>query len=175
MFKALNRYDEDKNVKRSSWCSKIISQDIKSFINKNKFDLTVPECHQDKIYKLSNKEYVPAESFVRLEALPNNKENKQQKGRLAIPSGAPPPEQKAMVEEQSNTLLEELNKLPAREREIINLHYFNNLTLQQIGDSIGLSKQRVSQLEKKAFETLRFRLKPKIGEEILRYDGLARC
>ena len=65
------------------------------------------------------------------------------------------------VEEED--LLHKLNiavgELPDREFEIVFNRYFNGLTMQETGDKIGLTKQRVGQLEKQALDKLKERLK----------------
>jgi len=45
--------------------------------------------------------------------------------------------------------------LPARERRIINLYYFAEVTMKQIGDSIGVNESRVSQLHARAIQRLK--------------------
>lgn len=48
-----------------------------------------------------------------------------------------------------------VSKLPARERLIVASFYAGNVSLRQIGDSLGISKQRVSQLHGRALVGLR--------------------
>lgn len=46
-------------------------------------------------------------------------------------------------------------KLPPRERRIITLYYFQEATMKQIGDAIGVNESRVSQLHARAVQRLR--------------------
>jgi RNA polymerase sigma factor for flagellar operon FliA len=48
-----------------------------------------------------------------------------------------------------------LDRLPVRERKILNLYYFGDVTMKQIGDEIGVNESRVSQLHARAIERLR--------------------
>ena len=48
-----------------------------------------------------------------------------------------------------------LGRLPARERQIIVLHFFMDKSQQQIADMLGISQVQVSRIEKKVLEKLR--------------------
>src|SRR4051812_10600184 len=48
-----------------------------------------------------------------------------------------------------------LAMLPARERKILGLYYFQEATMKQIGDAIGVNESRVSQLHARAIDRLR--------------------
>jgi RNA polymerase sigma factor for flagellar operon FliA len=48
-----------------------------------------------------------------------------------------------------------LAKLPPRERRILDLYYFREATMKQIGDAIGVNESRVSQLHARAISRLR--------------------
>ncbi len=70
---------------------------------------------------------------------------------------APDPEgalDKADVREQ---LVEAIQRLPERETLVVALYYFEGLTLREIGDVLGVTESRVSQLHSKAVLRLRSR------------------
>jgi RNA polymerase sigma factor for flagellar operon FliA len=48
-----------------------------------------------------------------------------------------------------------LAQLPPRERRILSLYYFQEATMRQIGDAIGVNESRVSQLHARAIDRLR--------------------
>jgi RNA polymerase sigma factor (sigma-70 family) len=57
-------------------------------------------------------------------------------------------------------LTDAIQVLPERERLVIALYYFENLTLREIGDVLGVTESRVSQLHSKSVLRLRSRLSP---------------
>ena len=61
--------------------------------------------------------------------------------------------------EVKDRLSEAIQELPERETLVVALYYFENLTLREIGDVLGVTESRVSQLHSKAVLRLRSRLK----------------
>ncbi len=60
---------------------------------------------------------------------------------------------------QMTTLLaNELDRLPAREQDIVRLHYCEGLSFEQLGTMFGVTKGRISQLHKAAIALMRKRL-----------------
>ena len=55
-------------------------------------------------------------------------------------------------------LRKEIPRLPERQRTILSLYYFENLTLKEIGQVIGVSDARISQILSQTMLTLRGRL-----------------
>jgi RNA polymerase sigma factor for flagellar operon FliA len=52
----------------------------------------------------------------------------------------------------------EISKLPEREQAILILYYEDGLTLSEIGDALGVTESRISQIHTKAVLQLRSRL-----------------
>lgn len=52
-------------------------------------------------------------------------------------------------------LLEAMDRITEREQQVLTLYYFEGLTLAQIGEIIGVTESRVSQIHSKAILTLR--------------------
>lgn len=71
-------------------------------------------------------------------------------------SGSP----SAVVEdlELSHLMREEIKKLPEREKLVLSLYYDEGLTLAEIGDVLGVTESRVSQIHTKSVLHLRSRL-----------------
>lgn len=67
----------------------------------------------------------------------------------------PGPDARLEREEMKRLLVEAINKLPQREREVIALYYYEELTLKEIGEVLGVTESRVSQLHTKAIMRLR--------------------
>jgi RNA polymerase sigma factor for flagellar operon FliA len=72
---------------------------------------------------------------------------------------APDPQAALDTSDVKERLTEAIETLPERERLVIALYYFENLTLREIGDVLGVTESRVSQLHSKSVLRLRSRLK----------------
>jgi RNA polymerase sigma factor for flagellar operon FliA len=60
--------------------------------------------------------------------------------------------------ELRNAMRAEISRLPEREQAILILYYEDGLTLAEIGDALGVTESRVSQIHTKAVLQLRSRL-----------------
>lgn len=60
--------------------------------------------------------------------------------------------------ELSDVMRDEIQKLPAREQSVLVLYYDDGLTLAEIGEALGVTESRVSQIHSKAVLQLRSRL-----------------
>ena len=80
------------------------------------------------------------------------------------------PEQNAILTKDtktiSNLINEALNKLPEREQKIIGARQLseNTVTLQELGKDLGISKERVRQLENRALNKLKLSLQKKVNK-----------
>ena len=70
------------------------------------------------------------------------------------------PHDEAQTSEVKDRLADAIESLPERERLVIALYYYENLTLREIGEVLGVTESRVSQLHTKAVIGLRSRLRP---------------
>jgi RNA polymerase sigma factor for flagellar operon FliA len=70
----------------------------------------------------------------------------------------PDPARRLLAEEARARLLDALKALPDKQRYTLLLYYFEKLTMAQIGQVLDITESRVSQLHKKALETLSRRL-----------------
>ena len=68
------------------------------------------------------------------------------------------PENTFMVETLKSRLVTILKDLPERERLILALYYYENLTLVEIGQVLNISESRVSQIMSKSLDQLRTKL-----------------
>jgi RNA polymerase sigma factor for flagellar operon FliA len=67
------------------------------------------------------------------------------------------PEIEAQASELKDRLADAIESLPERERLVVALYYYENLTLREIGEVLGVTESRVSQLHTKAVLGLRSR------------------
>ncbi len=74
------------------------------------------------------------------------------------------PDPQALVDqaELRDRIADAIAALPEREKLVIALYYYENLTLREIGEVLGVTESRVSQLHTKAV----LRLRSKLGGEL---------
>jgi RNA polymerase sigma factor for flagellar operon FliA len=68
------------------------------------------------------------------------------------------PAQELDATEMKDRLAEAIARLPEREKLVVALYYYENLTLREIGEVLGVTESRVSQLHTKAVLRLKSRL-----------------
>ncbi|MEW6582852.1 MAG: RNA polymerase sigma factor WhiG [Actinomycetota bacterium] len=76
------------------------------------------------------------------------------------------PEDLLQVTELRETLADAIARLPEREKIVVALYYYDGLTLREIGEVLGVTESRVSQLHTKAI----LRLKGRLGEHLASRD-----
>lgn len=79
---------------------------------------------------------------------------------VLLPSEPPSPDRAYEQVEVKERVRAAMAQLPARERRIIGLYYFGEVTMKQIGAEIGVNESRVSQLHARAMQRLRKVLAP---------------
>lgn len=75
-----------------------------------------------------------------------------------VPRQVEAPDESLERVEISRRLLEAIAKLPRREQKLIDLYYFSDATMKQIGAKLGVNESRISQLHAKAIRQLRANL-----------------
>ncbi|MCK9222370.1 MAG: FliA/WhiG family RNA polymerase sigma factor [Limnochordia bacterium] len=82
------------------------------------------------------------------------------------------PQQRVVEEDLRNRLAQAIGSLPERDQMILSLYYYEELTISAIGEVLGISKGRVSQLHTRAIMRLKSMLEDeahellKLGEEV---------
>jgi RNA polymerase sigma factor for flagellar operon FliA len=74
---------------------------------------------------------------------------------VLVPSEPASPHRLFEQAEMRDRIRQALAVLPARERKIVQLYYFEDATMKQIGAAIGVNESRVSQLHARAIQRLR--------------------
>jgi RNA polymerase sigma factor for flagellar operon FliA len=72
-----------------------------------------------------------------------------------VPSEPEPPDQAYVRTETRDRVRHAIAKLPPRERRLIDLYYFGEVTMKRIGMELGVNESRVSQLHARAIQRLR--------------------
>lgn len=85
---------------------------------------------------------------------------------VLVPSEPPSPDRAYEQVEVQERVRAAMAQLPARERRIIGLYYFGEVTMKQIGATIGVNESRVSQLHARAMQRLRKVLAPAAEPEV---------
>jgi RNA polymerase sigma factor for flagellar operon FliA len=71
---------------------------------------------------------------------------------------APDPQMSLSHTEQREAIADAIARLPEREKLVVTLYYYEELTLREIGEVLGVTESRVSQLHTKAILRLKARL-----------------
>jgi RNA polymerase sigma-70 factor (ECF subfamily) len=72
------------------------------------------------------------------------------------------PEQEAGRSELHDEIERALQLLPARQREILKLHYFENLSRAEIAERLGTTERSIKRVVMKTYERLRLQLDPEL-------------
>jgi RNA polymerase sigma factor for flagellar operon FliA len=116
--------------------------------------ITVPE-FQDALVQISNS------TIVALDELWNVSDSSGDQVSLldTLPdSSAPDPQMLVDESELRDRIADAIAALPEREKLVVALYYYENLTLREIGEVLGVTESRVSQLHTKAVLRLRSKL-----------------
>ena len=77
------------------------------------------------------------------------------------------PAQEMDLTDMKDRLADAIARLPEREKLVVALYYYENLTLREIGEVLGVTESRVSQLHTKAVLRLKSRLQ---GDSLAEVD-----
>ncbi|SDY91069.1 FliA/WhiG family RNA polymerase sigma factor [Tindallia californiensis] len=68
------------------------------------------------------------------------------------------PEERLINAEVKELLIKGIKELPDKEKQVITLYYYEELTYKEIGAILGVSESRVSQLHSKAISRIKYQL-----------------
>ncbi len=80
-----------------------------------------------------------------------------------VSSRGPSPDEVVTKNEQKQLLIEAIKELPERDRLIISLYYYENLSYKEIAQILNITVSRVSQIHTKVMKILKKSLLNKIG------------
>ena len=89
------------------------------------------------------------------EAVGDEDEQKTARHSYIVDEVTPRPESVAEASSLKQVLIEVIDKLPEKERIVVSLFYFEEMTLSEIAEIMSLSPSRISQLHSKALFRLR--------------------
>ena len=114
-----------------------------------------PRDLQDIYTKLS---YTSVVSFDEIWAPNSDRDDKSTLASVVKDESAPDPVAAFETEEVKEILADAIEKLSERERTVVALYYYEGLQLKEIGQVLGVTESRASQLHTKAVLRLRARL-----------------
>ncbi|MCE5236810.1 MAG: FliA/WhiG family RNA polymerase sigma factor [Clostridiaceae bacterium] len=80
-----------------------------------------------------------------------------------VPDTSETPEERLESKELKRVLGEMIEALPEKERLVITLYYYEEMTLKEIARVLGVSESRASQIHSKAMLKFRMKLQPTLG------------
>ena len=106
--------------------------------------------------------------ILSLEDLGIAKESGEQKSLLDCLAGKSDadPQTQLRLNELKEVIAKAIDTLPEKERLMISLYYYEELTMKEIGEILSITESRVSQIHSKAVFRLRTKLKSLIAEEL---------
>ena len=73
------------------------------------------------------------------------------------------PEDQVLQDELKEKLYQSIQLLSDREQQIVKMYYFENLTMKEIGNIMGVTESRASQLHKRSIAKMKYYLQNDAG------------
>lgn len=87
--------------------------------------------------------------------LPSEDSSESRKVDVVTNTSAPSPSQMAELQEKKERLVKEILDLPDQQQKVLNLYYYEELTLKEIGMVLEVSESRICQIHSAAMKRLR--------------------
>lgn len=111
---------------------------------------TTPEQVDDAMSQLQTAHVLSLDSY-----LPSEDTTDVRTLDIAGNAGVPSPAQVALDRERQETLVEAILQLPEQQQKVLNLYYYEELTLKEIGAVLEVTESRVCQIHSAAMKRLR--------------------
>lgn len=174
LLDAIERFDSERNIKFETYASVRIRGAMVDYLRaKDWMPVTARSRvrkYSDVMTRLTNKlGRAPTDDEIQQDMNLNDKEFRVLQGQLAmatmvpidemvsdtLEAASPSPSAKLEAEELRATLAKAIDKLPEKERVVVSLYYYDELTLKEIAQILHLTEARISQLHSKAVFRLR--------------------
>ncbi|MBU5488381.1 FliA/WhiG family RNA polymerase sigma factor [Clostridium sp. MSJ-8] len=188
LMDALSKFDESKGIKFSSYASIRIKGAIIDEIRKsrpiskgamdklNKYNTAVEKLQKKLFREPSNDEiakelnlsltevgeienYINYISVVSLEDVVFSDDEDMTIMGIIEDKNSPSPEESYEYSEKLDILAKAIEELNEKDRIVLNLYYYEGLTLKEIGTVLNVSESRVCQLHSRAIRNLRAKMK----------------
>lgn len=165
---ASKSFDKSKNTKFITYLTNSVSRELSKFVGDNSYDLTVTEHDRRDNYSRYGSNDKLKEKAVCNRLIYDNGDTTSSNtiSHYTIPSGDVTPEDAMIWKENISILREEIEALPDRDKQVIELRFINNMTLVEVADIMNTTKQNVHFLAKKSFDKLAQRVRSRLGGEL---------
>lgn len=188
LMDAISKFDESKGIKFSSYASIRIKGAIIDEIRKNRpiskgamdklnrYNQVIEKLQNELFREPTNEEiakelgmtllevgevenYINYISVVSLEEVIFSDDEDMNIMGTIEDKNSPSPEEKFVNSEKVEILSRAIEELNQKDRTVLNLYYYEGLTLKQIGNVLSVSESRVCQLHSRAIRNLREKMK----------------
>ncbi|MBN2308116.1 MAG: FliA/WhiG family RNA polymerase sigma factor [Candidatus Hydrogenedentes bacterium] len=111
---------------------------------------TTAEQVEDTMAQLQTAQVLALDSY-----LPSEESEDARRLDVTSDAAARTPEQEALEREKQEKLVEAILRLPEQQQKVLNLYYYEELTLKEIGAVLEVSESRVCQVHSAAMKALR--------------------
>ncbi len=111
---------------------------------------TTPELVEDTMAQLQTAHVLSLDNY-----LPSDDQEDVRKIDIVTNSNASSPMHAAMEKEKQELLVKAILNLPDQQQKVLNLYYFEELTLKEIGLVLNVSESRICQIHSAAMKALR--------------------
>ncbi len=178
LVKAVDRFEPDRNVAFSTFAGRTIEGEIKRHFRDNTWTVSVPRSAKEVHLQLRRATEELTQTLGRAPTVPQLAErlgvaadvviegiaagSAYSTASLDTPSMVDGPGSELGAEDpgfgyvaDSSVVGELISRLPPREREIVRLRFYDELTQGEIADRMGMSQMHVSRLLRRSFEQMR--------------------
>lgn len=188
LMDAITKFDEQKGIKFSSYASIRIKGAIIDEIRRarpiskgamdklSKYNKAIEELQSELFREPTNAEianhlgmsigevsevenYINYISVVSLDDIIFSDDEDMSVMGVIVDKNSPSPEDSYEAREQEDTLASAIDQLKDKDRIVLSLYYYEELTLKEIGQVLSVSESRVCQLHSRAIRNLREKMK----------------
>lgn len=188
LMDAITKFDEEKGIKFSSYASIRIKGSIIDEIRRarpiskgamdklSKYNKAIEELQTELFREPTNAEiakhlgmsisevsevesYINYISVVSLDDIIFSEDEDMSVMGVIVDKNSPSPEDSYEAKEQEDTLASAIDQLKDKDRVVLSLYYYEELTLKEIGQVLSVSESRVCQLHSRAIRNLREKMK----------------
>lgn len=155
LMRALDTFDPERGFAFSTYASHWVRQSIRRVIANQRRTVRVPVHAQEAAWRLGAP--IPLDAFS-LDA-PMRRGDSTDSWLEQLTSEDHDPTRPLDVEQRSGAIARAMAQLPERTRSILEARYWGDQTLQQIGEGLNVTRERVRQVCEAGLDAIRARMK----------------